>query len=189
MKSLRIVLVLGFSTILLFGVLYPAAMVGIGKIAPSKSNGLPVMQNGKLVGFENVGQPFSSPHYFWSRPSAVDYDASSTGGSNLGPTNPDFLAMVQSRIDTLLKYHPELEEEGIPVEMVTASGSGLDPHITQRGALMQANRVAKARDLDNEQLIQLIKAHTEAPLWGLFGPPDRVNVLKLNLALDAISEQ
>jgi potassium-transporting ATPase KdpC subunit len=187
MKSLRIALVLGFSTIILFGVLYPLAMVGVGKAMPRQANGLPIERDGKLVGFENVGQPFNSSGYFWSRPSAVDYDASSTGGSNLGPTNPDFLALVQSRIDTLLKYHPGLTAEEIPVGMVTASGGGLDPHITKLGALIQIGRVAENRGLDAERLTQLVEEYTEKPLLGLFGPSDRVNVLKLNLALDKLA--
>lgn len=189
MKSLRIALVLGFSTIIIFGVLYPLAMVGIGKAMPHQANGLPIEKDGKLIGFENVGQPFSSSQYFWSRPSAVGYDASSTGGSNLGPTNPDFLALVQSRIDTLIKYHPELTKADIPVELVTASGSGLDPHITKQGALIQVNRVAENRGVDVETLNQLVEKHTEKPLMGLFGPSDRVNVLKLNLALDELTDK
>lgn len=184
MNSLRIALVFGFSTIILFGVLYPLAMVGIGKAMPHQANGLPIEKEGKLIGFENVGQPFSSAQYFWSRPSAVGYDASSTGGSNLGPTNPDFLALVQSRMDTLTKYHPELTEAEIPVELVTASGSGLDPHITKQGALIQVNRIAENRGMEAEKLNQLVIEHTESAFLGFFGPPDRVNVLKLNLALD-----
>ena len=188
MKSLRIALVLGFSTILLFGVLYPLAMVGIGKAMPDQANGLPLEKDGKLIGFENVGQPFNSSKYFWSRPSAVDYDASSTGGSNLGPTNPDFLALVQSRIDTLTKYHPGMTKAGVPVELVTASGSGLDPHISKQGALIQVNRVAENRGIESEIIIQLVEEHMESPFLGLFGPADRVNVLKLNIALDELTE-
>ncbi|MDN4165712.1 potassium-transporting ATPase subunit KdpC [Cytophagales bacterium LB-30] len=187
MKSLRIALVLGFSTIILFGVLYPMAMVGIGKAIPHQANGLPIEKDGKLIGFENVGQPFSSSQYFWSRPSAVGYDASSTGGSNLGPTNPDFLALVQGRIDTLIKYHPKLKVEDIPVEMITASGGGLDPHITKQGALIQVSRIAENRGLEVEALNQLVEEHSESPFLGLFGPSDRVNVLKLNLALDELA--
>ena len=188
MKSLRIALVLGFSTVILFGVLYPLAMVGIGKAMPHQANGLPIEKDGKLIGFENVGQPFNSAQYFWSRPSAVDYDAASTGGSNLGPTNPDFLSLVQSRIDTLAKYHSGLAKVDIPVELVTASGSGLDPHITKQGALIQLNRIAKNRGLDAESLNQLVEEHTESPFLGLFGPADRVNVLRLNLALDELEK-
>lgn len=188
MKSLRIALVLGFSTIILFGVLYPLAMVGIGKAMPHQANGLPIEKDGKLIGFENVGQPFNGSQYFWSRPSAVNYDASSTGGSNLGPTNPEFLSLVQSRIDTLTKYHSGLAIVDIPVELVTASGSGLDPHITKQGALIQVSRIVANRGLNPESLINLVKNHTESPFLGLFGPSDRVNVLQLNLALDELEK-
>ncbi len=189
MKTLRIALVLGFSTILLFGILYPMAMVGIGKLMPHQADGLPVMKDGKLIGFENIGQPFSSRKYFWGRPSAVDYNAASTGGSNLGPTNPDFLSQVRSRLDTLMKYNPGIRKEDIPVELVTASGSGLDPDISRQGALIQVSRIAEARGIKEEQLRELIEDHTEKPLLGLFGPSDNVNVLKLNLALDELEKK
>ncbi len=188
MKSFRIVLVLEFSTIILFGVLYPLAIVGIGKLVPSQANGLPILKDGNLVGFENVGQPFNSGEYFWGRPSAVSYNAAATGGSNKGPTNSDFLSLVQSRIDTLLKYHPEVAISDIPVDLVTASGSGLDPHISKKGALIQVSRVARARGLETEALNSLIDAHTEKPLLGLFGPSDQVNVLELNRALDELDK-
>lgn len=189
MVFLRKILVLGFSSLLLFGVIYPLLIVTIGKLAPSYAGGLPIWEEGKLVGFENIGQPFVSRKYFHSRPSSVNYDASSTGGSNLGPTNPDFLNLVKSRIDTLLYDNPGLEVGDIPVDMVTASGSGLDPHISQKGALIQVSRIARVRELPREQLVQLVETHTEKPLWGLFGPGDRVNVLELNRALDQLSLQ
>lgn len=188
MQSLRTVLVMGIITIIIFGVLYPLAMVGIGKAVPEKASGLPIMKDGQLVGFENVGQPFTSSQYFWSRPSAVDYDASSTGGSNLGPTNPDFLDLVQGRIDTIMKYHPEIKKSDIPVELVTASGSGLDPHITRQGALIQIERIVKVRNVDSEKLKKMVDEHTENPILGIFGPSDRVNVLKINLALDELTK-
>lgn len=188
MTSIRAFLVLSLLTMAFFGVGYPLAMVGIGQLAPEKAAGLPIYRDKQLVGFENVGQPFSSPAYFWSRPSAVDYDASSTGGSNLGPTSPDLLALVQSRIDTLQKYHPGLETSEIPVELVTASGSGLDPHISRQAALIQLERVAQNRNLPVQQLQALVEENTEAPYLGLFGPDERINVLKLNLALDALNK-
>jgi len=189
MKSLRIALVLGFSTIVIFGVIYPLAMVGISKAVPHQANGLPIESDGKLVGFENIGQPFNSSVYFWSRPSAVDYDASSTGGSNLGPTNPKFLALVQSRIDTLTMYHRGLKKSEIPVELVTASGSGLDPHISKQGALIQISRIAENRGVEVSVLEKLVEEHTEGAFLGLFGPDNKVNVLKLNLALDALQKR
>lgn len=185
MKSLQRTLGLALVTMLLFGIGYPLAMVGIDNIiAPEASKGNPVYIKDKLVGFEQIGQTFNSPSYFWSRPSAVGYDASGTGGSNLGPTNPDFLNLVQDRIDTLLAYHPGLSKKDIPVDLVTASGSGLDPNISKEAALIQVNRVAKIRGLKAEQLRSLVEENTEKPLLGLLGPGNYVNVLKLNIELD-----
>lgn len=190
MKSLRKTLGLALITLVIFGMLYPLAMVGIASVAaPYASDGKPIYKDDQLVGFENVGQNFNSPRYFWSRPSAVGYDASSTGGSNLGPTNPEFLKLVESRIDTLIKYHPNLKESEIPVDLVTASGSGLDPHISKEAALIQLERVAQNRGLSVEALQELVKEQVESPLWGFAGPGGYVNVLKLNLALDQFSEQ
>ncbi|MCX6151484.1 MAG: potassium-transporting ATPase subunit KdpC [Ignavibacteriales bacterium] len=183
MKSLRNILGLHFSTVILFGVLFPLLIWVIGFLFPSQSNGLPVYKNEKLIGFENIGQKFTDPKYFWGRPSAVDYNAASTGGSNKGPTNPDYLKQVKVRIDTLIKYNPGIKKSDIPADMVTASGGGLDPHISVQGALFQVNRVAKARNLDEQKVRNLVDRSIEKPLFGLFGP-SRVNVLKLNLNLD-----
>jgi potassium-transporting ATPase KdpC subunit len=127
--NIKSIIILGFSTLLLFGIFYPLAMVGIGQLVQERANGLPIYRGKTLVGYENIGQSFHSPKYFWGRPSAVNYDASSTGGSNLSPTNPEYLEMVETRMDSLLKYHPGLNKEDIPVDLVTASGSGLDPNI------------------------------------------------------------
>ncbi|MEK6481023.1 potassium-transporting ATPase subunit KdpC [Catalinimonas sp. 4WD22] len=182
--NIKSIVVLGFCTLLLFGVLYPLAMVGVGQLMPERANGLPVYRGEMLVGYENVGQAFHSPKYFWGRPSAVDYDASSTGGSNLSPTNPEYLDMVKARMDSLMKYHPGLNKEDIPVDLVTASGSGLDPNISVEAARIQAERVAEVRGVSPETVNQLIDAHIEKPLLGLFGPGDYINVLKINLALD-----
>ncbi|SDJ99904.1 K+-transporting ATPase ATPase C chain [Catalinimonas alkaloidigena] len=187
MKTLRIPLVLSLITLLLFGVLYPLTMVGLGRLMPHRAAGLPIERDGVLVGFEAIGQPFHRAHYFWGRPSAVEYNAAATGGSNLAPTNPEFLALVQARIDTLVKYHPGLMPAQIPVELVTASGSGLDPHISRAGALLQVGRIAAARGMAVGTLRQLVEAHTEPPLWGALGPAGRVNVVRLNLALDALA--
>lgn len=188
MKTLRNILVLTFLSLLLFGIAYPLAMTGVGQlIAPEAANGKPIYKNETLVGFENIGQSFNSSRYFWSRPSAVAYDASSTGGSNLGPTNPEFLALVQKRIDTLLAYHPGLTKNEIPVDLVTTSGSGLDPHISREAALIQVNRLAEARNLSVEALKNLIDEHTEGALLGIAGPENFINVLKLNLSLDQMN--
>ena len=140
-----------------------------------------------MIGFENIGQKFTDLRYFWGRPSAVDYNGASTGASNKGPTNPDYLKTVQDRIDTLLKYNPGIKKSDIPADMVTASGSGLDPHISIQGAMFQTPRISKARNIDEEKLRALVEKNIERPLLGLFGP-ERINVLKLNLALDGLSQ-
>lgn len=185
MHNLRSTIVLGFATILLFGVAYPLLMLAICKLSPNAASGLPLYRGDTLIGYENIGQPFHSAQYFHGRPSAVDYNAAATGGSNKGPTNPDYLTTVRERIDTLLAYNPELKPDEIPVELVTASGGGLDPHITVRGTLVQVPRVAAARGMSEEAVRGIVESHVEGPFLGLFGPGDRVNVLKLNLALDA----
>lgn len=185
MTSLRRPLGLAAITLLIFGIIYPAAMAGLAQLlSPHGAAGKPVYRDGALVGFENIGQPFNSPLYFWGRPSAVGYDASAAGGSNRGPSNPDFLQLVQNRIDTLLKYHPGTGPQDIPPDMVTASGSGLDPHISKAGALMQVKRIAASRRISEEKVRELIESHTQRPLLGILGPGNIVNVLKLNLALD-----
>lgn len=186
MKTIRTVIILGFSTIILFGVLYPLAMVGIGKLIGPAAEGKPIIKNTQLIGFENIGQPFTSERYFWGRPSAVNYDAASTGGSNLSPTNPNYLAEVENRMDTILKYHPYLSKKDIPIDWVTASGGGLDPHISKQTALLQTQRIAKARNLSEDTLRELVNEQTQDAWLGLFGSKDYVNVLKLNIALDEL---
>jgi len=185
MKSLRNVLGLHFSTLILFGLLFPLVILGIGQLFPDQANGFPIYKDGKLIGYENIGQKFTDTKYFWGRPSAVDYNAASTGGSNNGPTNPDYLKLAQERIDTLLKYNPGIKKSDIPADLVTASGGGLDPHISPKAALIQISRVAKERNIDRKVLQKLVEDNVEKPFLGMFGP-ERVNVLKLNLALDEI---
>ena len=185
MKSLKNVLGLHFSTLILFGLLFPLVIWLIGLLFPQSSNGFPIYKNGKLIGFENIGQKFTDPKYFWGRPSAVDYNGASTGASNKGPTNPDYLKTVHDRIDTLLKYNPDIKKSDIPAEMVTASGSGIDPHISVKGAMFQIPRISRARNLGEKKLRALVEKNIEKPLVGLFGP-ERINVLKLNLALDEV---
>jgi K+-transporting ATPase ATPase C chain len=186
MKTILKDIKLNFATLILFGLLFPLLIWVIGLIFPSQANGLPIYKNGELIGFENIGQKFYSNKYFWGRPSAVDYNAASTGGSNKGPTNPDYLKQVQDRIDTLLKYNPEIKKSDIPSDLVTASGGGLDPHISPQAAFIQVPRIADERKLDRASLRKLVEDHIESPLFGIFGPK-RVNVLKLNLALDTQS--
>ncbi len=168
--------------VLFFSVVYPLLIWGIAQAAPNKGEGKLAEYNGKVVGYANIGQSFSQPGYFWGRPSAVDYNAAGSCGSNKGPSNPDYLATVQARIDTFLVYHPYLKVQDIPAEMVTASGSGLDPDISPAGALIQVERVAKVRNITADKLVNLITEVTVHPVLG----PEKINVLQLNIALDNI---
>lgn len=145
-----------------------------------------VMRDGAPVGGANVGQSFKGDGYFQGRASAVGYDAAGSGGSNKGPTNPEYLADVQARIDSFMLHNPEVSRDQIPGELVTASGSGLDPHLSPDAARIQVKRVAKARGISEATVNEMIEQHTCGPLLGLFGPCT-VNVLELNLALDALN--
>ncbi|MBD1392035.1 K(+)-transporting ATPase subunit C [Mucilaginibacter glaciei] len=182
-KSIRITLVL---TVILC-VIYPVAISLAGKLSKGRGDGETIVVNGKVVGYANIGQSFTQPKYFWGRPSAVAYNAAGSAGSNKGPSNPDYLKDVASRIDTLLKYHQYLKRSDIPAEMVTASGSGLDPDISPAAAQIQIKRIADNRGLTVAQVTDLVAKHTEAPLLGLLGPA-KVNVLKLNVALDELKK-
>ncbi|WP_370453478.1 K(+)-transporting ATPase subunit C [Parabacteroides sp. AM08-6] len=152
---------------------------------PNKGNAAVLELDGKVVGAANVGQAFTKDIYFWGRPSCAGsgYDASSSAGSNKGPSNEEYLAEVQARIDTFLLHHPYLKREEVPAEMVTASGSGLDPDISLKAAYLQVQRVAEARGLSKDKVTAIVKANIEGPLLGVFGPK-KVNVLKLNIALE-----
>lgn len=170
--------------VLSFG--YVAALWLFAKVAgPGKGNAEVVELNGKVVGAANVGQQFTKDIYFWGRPSCAGdgYDAANSCGSNKGSTNPEYLAEVETRIDSFLVHHPYLKRKDVPAEMVTASGSGLDPDITAESARVQVKRVADARRLDEHLVASLVEKSIERPLLGLFGPA-KVNVLKLNVALD-----
>ena len=171
-------------TLVFFAGVYTIIIWGIAQLAPNHGNGEVVTQNGKKY-YTNVGQAFTADKYFNSRPSAVDYNAAGSGGSNKAPSNPEYLQTVQARIDTFLVHNPEVKKQDIPVELVTASGSGLDPNISPNAALIQLKRVAKIRNLSYENVEKLIDENTEAPLLGLLGPA-KVNVLKLNIALDQV---
>lgn len=183
---LRPALVSLIALTVLTGLLYPLAVTGIAQLLfPGQANGSLIMKDGKAVGSSLIGQPFDDPKYFWGRPSATSPfpdNAGSSGGSNLGPTNPDLAKAVQGRIDTLRAADPG-NTAPIPVDLVTASGSGLDPHLSPAAALYQVPRVAKARGLAVESVRELVTRHTEGRQFGILGEP-RVNVLQLNLALD-----
>lgn len=156
-------------------------------VGPGKGNAGVVIVDGKVVGAANVGQVFSKDIYFWGRPSCAGegYDAANSCGSNKGPTNGEYLAKVEERIDTFLIRHPYLDRSQVPAEMVTASGSGLDPDITVSCAYVQVKRIARARGVAEEKVKQLIGEVADTPLLGVLGP-QKVNVLKLNVALDKI---
>ncbi len=182
-KNLLISLKLTLVMIVLCAVLYPLLIAGIGKAAPGGGKGETVSVNGKVVGYEKIGQKFTEDKYFWGRPSAVDYNAAGSAGSNKGPSNPDYLQVVKDRIDSFLVHNPGVTKEEIPAEMVTASGSGLDPDISPAGAYIQVKRIADVRSLPEEKIKALVGEHIQKPLAGMFGP-SKVNVLKLNIALD-----
>ena len=179
---------LAFLTVMT-GIAYPLLVTAIAQLVfPWRANGSLIMKDGKPVGSTLIGQPFDDPKYFWSRPSATSPfpdNAASSSGSNLGPTNPDLAKAVQGRIDALRAADPS-NPAPIPVDLVTASGSGLDPHISPASALYQVPRVAKARGLAEAQVRALVAQYTEERQWGILGEP-RVNVLRLNLALDGRS--
>jgi K+-transporting ATPase ATPase C chain len=173
----------------LCGLAYPGVIAGVARVAfPSQANGSAILRDGRPVGSQLVGQPFSEPRHFWSRPSATapaPCEGRASAASNLGPTHPALADAVRGRVEALRAAG--LAGEGpVPVDLVTASGSGLDPHLSPAAALAQAPRVAAARGLPLEQVRALVEAHVEEPLLGLFGAP-RVNVLALNLAVDGLA--
>lgn len=167
-----------------FSGIYTLAVYGIAQFAPNKGKGEIILQNGKTF-YSNIGQSFTDDKYFNSRPSAVAYNAAGAGGSNKGPSNPGYLKDVQSRIDTFLVHNPTIKKSEIPSDLVTASGSGLDPDISVQAAIIQIPRIAKIRNLAEQDLQLLVQQQTEKPLFNLLGT-EKINVLQLNLALDRI---
>jgi potassium-transporting ATPase KdpC subunit len=176
------ILVLTFLT----GLLYPLAVTGLAAVIfPAQAPGSRLQTGGGAAGSVLIGQPFSSPAYFWGRPSATalfPYNAALSAGSNLGPTNPALVEQVKARIEALRAADPG-NTSSVPVDLVTSSASGLDPDISPAAAYYQIHRVAKARALSEEHVRELVASHTKGRTWGLLGEP-RVNVLELNLALD-----
>lgn len=182
--AIRMVIV----TVIVFGVIYPLAMTGIAQVAfPRQANGSLVKEHGRVVGSELIGQQFSGPGYFHPRPSAAGkgYDATASGGSNLGPTSRALVDTVKDRAVAAVHQNPELRKGTIPVDMVTASGSGLDPDISVADAYAQVSRVAKVRGLTNARVRRLVDASITGRSLGFLGE-QRVNVLRINRDLDAL---
>ncbi|WP_329806618.1 K(+)-transporting ATPase subunit C [Flavobacterium facile] len=183
MKNIISILKFTVLIVILFAVIYPLTILGIAQFAPNQGKGETLSVNGKVVGYQKIGQKFDKANYFWGRPSAVEYNAAGSGGSNKGASNAEYLAQVQKRIDTFLVVHPYLKKSEIPADMVTASGSGLDPNISPQGALIQVKRVADARKLSEEKVKQLVEKISNKPT--LMGT-ETVNVLELNIALEQL---
>lgn len=186
MKNFWISIKITLAMCLLLGVGYVLVLRGVSAVAgPNGGEAETLTFDGRIVGAANVGQQFTDTRYFWSRPSAVDYNGGGSGGSNKATTNPEYLAEVEQRVQDFLVAHPYLSREEVPSEMVTASGSGLDPDISPRGAQVQVRRVAEARGLDTETVRKVVDSLTRKPWLGLFGT-EKVNVLRLNIALETM---
>jgi len=186
LKQLRQGVLFTLVTMPLFGGGYHLALWAVGQAAfPAQAEGSLIRRaDGTVLGSRLIAQKFTRPEYFHSRPSGVDYNAASTGGTNYGPSNPDHLTAVQERLDAVMKQEGVVASQ-VPSEMVTASGGGMDPHLPPAAVALQAARVAAARNVPVERVRELIAAHTEPPTFGFLGRA-RVNVLELNLALDAM---
>ncbi|MFA5923044.1 MAG: potassium-transporting ATPase subunit KdpC [Methylococcaceae bacterium] len=186
MKHIKPALLMLLFFTALTGIVYPLAVTFSAQtLFPRQANGSLLDGNGQPLGSELIGQAFNRPEYFWGRPSATSpapYNGGASSGSNQGPSNPALIDSVKARIKALRNADPE-NLEAIPVDLVTASASGLDPHISPAAAAYQINRIARARHLSSESVRELVERYTQARQWGILGEP-RVNVLKLNLALD-----
>jgi K+-transporting ATPase ATPase C chain len=185
-KNLITAVLMTLVTTLLFGLLFPLLVTGLAQVLfPKQANGQLVTRNGKVVGSRLIGQPFSSPGYFHSRPSSAGtgYDATNSSGSNLGPTNQSLIVRVQGDADRLQAENPAA---AVPMDLLTTSGSGLDPHISPEAAEFQVLRIAKERGLSEDVVREAVRQHTEPRQFGFLGEA-RVNVLELNLTLDEIS--
>ena len=184
-KNLLISIWFTLATTVLLGIIYPLVVTGLAQVIfPKQANGELILQNGKLVGSHLMGQPFTAPGYFWSRPSAAGsagYDPTASGGSNFGPTNKMLIDRVNASVQQLQPTNPNTP---IPADLVTTSGSGLDPDISPASADFQVPRVAKERGMNEQDVRALVAKHTRGRQWGFLGEP-RVNVLDLNLDLDA----
>lgn len=175
---------LSVGLLLVLCIAYPLVIWGIAQLSPNQGNGF-VLKQGNQYYYQNIGQRFTEDKYFWSRPSAVGYNAAGSGASNIGATNASYLKEIEQRIEDYMKRNPDVRREDIPVDLITASGSGLDPNISIRAAKVQVFRIAKARGIDNAKVYAIIDKNIEYALLGFFGPT-KVNVLKVNMALDAL---
>ncbi len=182
LPAIRLTLV----SILMFAGVYTLVVLAIAQVAPNKGLGEVVIIKGKTAGYALEGQSFTQDKYFWSRPSATGYNAAGSGGSNKGPSNPAYLQQVQARIDSFLVHNPGVEKSTIPAELVTASGSGLDPDLSPAAALVQVKRIAANRKISVQQISKLVEKNSQPPFLGCFGT-SKVNVLKLNIALDEMT--
>jgi K+-transporting ATPase ATPase C chain len=188
MRQLRSSILIFLVLTVLTGLIYPLAVTGLAQVIfPHQANGSLIEKDGKPVGSALIGQPFAGPRYFWGRPSATSpspYNAVNSGGSNLGPTNPDLIKRVKADVDRIRAANGHAgDQTPVPVDLVTSSASGLDPHISPASAFYQVNRVALARGLDSTAVRRLVEKHVEGRWLGLIGEA-RVNVLELNLDLD-----
>ena len=189
MKNLWISVKITLAMCLLLGVGYVLVLRGVSALAgPNGGQAETLTLDGRVVGAANVGQQFTGGRYFWGRPSAVDYNGGGSGGSNKATTNPEYLADVEQRVQDFLAAHPYLSRGEVPSEMVTASGSGLDPDISIRGAEVQIRRVAAARGMSEAEVKKIVEENVCKPWLGLFGTY-KVNVLKLNVALDTAQNE
>jgi K+-transporting ATPase ATPase C chain len=200
LREIRPAIVLVIALSLITGLAYPLAITGLAQVLfPTQANGSLIVKDGKVVGSTLIGQPFTEGRYFHGRPSATvkpdpndssktvpePYNAANSGGSNLGPTNKALIDRVKEDVDKLKAENPNTP---VPIDLVTTTAGGLDPHISPAGALFQVPRVAKARNISEDRLRQLVEQHVEGRLFGVLGEP-RVNVLALNLALDQVATQ
>ncbi len=185
-QQLRPVLMVFLLLTAVTGIVYPLLVTGVAQLAfPERANGSLIRREGGYAGSELIGQPFDDPKYFWGRLSATPdfpYNSASSSGSNLGPSNPALVEAVKARLEALRKADPG-NKSSVPIDLVTSSGSGLDPHIGPAAAFYQVARVARARGLSEDRVRRLVDQFTESRQWGFLGEP-RVNVLRLNLALD-----
>ena len=176
---------LTFVSIVVFVGIYTLLIWGIAHAGPNKGQGETVSVNNKVAGYKLEGQNFTADNYFNSRPSVAGYNAAGSSGSNKGPSNPDYLKQVQDRVDSFLVHNPGVKKEDIPAELVTASGSGLDPDLSAKGALVQVARIAKARNISPEKINNLVAQQIQKPLLGMFGT-EKINILQLNIELDKL---